>query len=107
MKLGIMDGDTLFRLGMMLYDGALHEKALTVFELLAGETNSGAKSRYFWATVWQEMLLELMGRRADAVARYGEALDSGVDGTFRHSQYGIVITRAWVRQSLQEPYQRR
>jgi len=106
MKLGVKDGDILFRLGMMLYDGTVYDKALAAFELAARESKSGPKFRYFLATVWQGMLLDLVGRRAEAVTRYQEALDSGVEGSFRHSQYGLVITRAWVQQRLQEPYRR-
>jgi hypothetical protein len=105
-KLGVKDKDILFRLGLLLYDGAIYDRALTAFEMAAPEAKSGPKVRYFWATAWQGMLLDLMGRRAEAVARYREALDSDVDGNFRHSQYGLVISRAWIQERLREPYRR-
>jgi tetratricopeptide (TPR) repeat protein len=105
-KLAIKDNELLFRLGLLLYDGAIYDKALTAFEMAARELKSGPKFRYFWATAWQGMLLDLMGQRSEAVARYQEAFDSGVEGDFRHSQYGLVINRAWIQERLREPYRR-
>jgi tetratricopeptide (TPR) repeat protein len=106
MKLGIKENDILFRLGLLLYDGAIYDKALISFEMAARGAKSGPKFRHFWATAWQGMLLDLMGRRAEAVDRYREALDSDVDGNFRHSQYGLVISRTWIQERLRAPYRR-
>jgi hypothetical protein len=61
------DSDTWVRLGMTLYDGAYNTEALDAFACL--ESASGDATLRFMALVWQGHLLDLAGRRTDALAK--------------------------------------
>ncbi len=51
-------------------------------------------------------LLDLLGRRDQAIERYKKALEQSADRTMRHDQYQMAINRAWVQKRLEEPFRR-
>ena len=61
----------------------------------------------FAALVWQGHLLDLLGRRAEAVARYQEALKFPGSPTMEHSQYQLIINKQWVEERLKTPFERK
>jgi tetratricopeptide (TPR) repeat protein len=105
-QLGLSEPRTLLKLSLATYDGARYEDALRVLERLEEVADSGSLYA-FAASVWQGQILDLLGRRAGALARYEEALDRDTGGTMRHDQYGLRIDRAWVLDRLEEPFTRR
>ena len=94
----------VFKLAMVMCDGGQYPEALEAFERAA--QSSPEPSYRFAALVWQGHVLDLMGKRAEAVARYEAALK--VEGTpsMRHSQYNMTVNKAWVQERLKTPYQR-
>jgi len=66
-----------------------------------------SSDRGFAATVWQGHLLDLLGRRAEAVARYQDALKQAAAPTMRHDQYKMVINRQWVEERAKTPFERK
>lgn len=102
-ELKIEDGDIRFKLGLLLYDGRYYQESLEVMTKL-GESDSDNR---FVALVWQGHLLDLLGRRAEAVSRYQEALKVENPPTIRHSQYKLVIDKKWVEERLETPFVRK
>jgi tetratricopeptide (TPR) repeat protein len=78
------------RLGFALYDVERYEDALTVFVQHYEEgRESGDDSVMSMAGIWAAHMLDLLGRRDEAVARYGEVKELGRTDTWSHSQYGL------------------
>jgi hypothetical protein len=98
----IEDSGTRFRLGLLLYDGRHYPEALEAMKTI--ETEQSLK---FISLAWQGMLLDLLGRRAEAVTAYQGAL--GVPGTPRHKhdQWGLAIDKAWVGERVKSAYERK
>jgi tetratricopeptide (TPR) repeat protein len=97
----IEDAGTRGKLALMLYDGRYYQEALEVVKSLEqGDWR-------FFALVWDGHLLDLLGRRTDAVAAYQEALKMPGTPSMRHDQYGLVIDRKWVEERLKTPFERR
>jgi predicted negative regulator of RcsB-dependent stress response len=97
----IEDGGTQFKLGMTLYDGRYYQEALEVMtQLEKGDFRFGA-------LVWEGHLLDLLGRRKEAIARYEEALKVPGSPDMQHSQYNLTINKPWVEERLKEPFERR
>jgi tetratricopeptide (TPR) repeat protein len=94
------------KLGLALYDGKYYAEALEAFRRTA-ELSEKKSMWGFAAMVWQGHLLDLMGRRKEAVQCYKAALERDTGETMRHDQYGIIINRQWVMQRLRKPFQRR
>jgi len=61
----------------------------------------------FAALVWQGHLLDLMGRRAEAVTQYQEALKVPGAPKMQHSQYNLTIDKPWVEERLKTPFERK
>jgi proline iminopeptidase len=80
----------LLRLGFALYDLERYEEALRAFvrlEDVSGE--SGDWNRQVVAIIWQGQMLDLLGRREEAIARYQRVVDMNPEGGMRHDQYGL------------------
>jgi proline iminopeptidase len=94
----VSDPMLLMRLGFALYDAKEYEKALAVFRRLEETDEAGV------ALVWQGQMLDLLGRRAEALAAYRKA--AGQSLYMRHGQYGIVVSREYVQTRMKTPFQR-
>jgi tetratricopeptide (TPR) repeat protein len=100
-ELKIDDENTWVKLGLLLYDGRYYPEALEVTTRLTGTDYR------FAALVWQGHLLDLLGRRAEAVASYQEALKVPGSPSMKHSQYNLVIDKQWVEERLKTPFERK
>ncbi|MGO9012300.1 MAG: hypothetical protein ACLQPN_19560 [Bryobacteraceae bacterium] len=93
------------RLGLMLYDGKHYQEALDCFRRAYDATTD--QDYRFLALVWQGQLLDLLNKRADAIAAYQAAKATGSTYTFRHDQYSLAIDQKWVEQRLATPFERK
>ena len=94
-----------FKLGMALYDGKCYEEAMEVFTATEAKAEDTSSYR-FGSLVWQGHVLDLLGRRDEALGRYRAALKVANGHTMRHDQYHMSIDEGWVRQRLQSPFSR-
>ena len=94
----VSDPMLLMRLGFALYDAKEYEKALAVFRRLEGAGEAGV------ALVWQGQMLDLLSRRAEALAAYRKAASQNL--YMQHGQYGIVVNGEYVQTRLKNPFQR-
>ncbi|HUW20334.1 MAG TPA: M1 family aminopeptidase [Sedimentisphaerales bacterium] len=105
-RTGFSRAGSWFILGLLLYDGKYYEEALQAFQW-AYELGDGRSSRKLASLVWQGHILDLQGRRGQAVACYGRALSEGKDFEVRHGQYEMRINRRWVEERLEQPFVRK
>jgi tetratricopeptide (TPR) repeat protein len=100
-ELKIDDAATRGKLALLLYDGRYYQEALDLATQLE-------KSDWRFASlVWQGHLLDLLGRRDEALARYQEALKVQGSPTLQHSQYNMTINKAWVEERMRTPFERK
>jgi hypothetical protein len=102
-EMKIQDESVWFKLGLLLYDGRHYQEALEAMTQ-AGVSDSDWR---FAALVWQGHLLDLLGRRSEAVARYQEALKVPGARSMQHSQYNMIIDKKWVEERLKTPFERK
>ncbi len=101
--------DVWVKLGLTLYDGKYYPEAILAFE----QVGNLAKPEDEWgigARVWQGHILDLLGRREEAVRLYQKALQGINEGSpllIRNDQYGIKINKKWVETRLKEPFVRK
>lgn len=89
------------KLGLALYDAERYPDALHVFQAL--EKNESFKGE---ALVWEGLILDLLGRRQEAVTAYTQALDQPMRSRMRHNQYGLQLTKDYVRERIRIPFER-
>ncbi len=92
------------KLGMVLYEGGYFDEAYASFVngLLLNMDNDSLE--YVFLT-WEGHMLDLLGRRAEAVECYENALASiGPDSVMRHDQYGFAIDEDWIKERLKTPF---
>jgi len=97
------DIDTWAKLGLLLYDGQHYPEALDAMTRVA-QADSDWR---FAALVWRGHLLDLLGRRPEAVAAYQEALKVPGTPSMEHSQYKLIIDKQWVEERLKTPFERK
>ena len=102
-ELKIEDAGVWAKLGMLLYDGRRYPEALAAM----GRLSQGDSGWRFMGLVWQGHLLDLLGRRAEALAFYQEALKVPGEPRMEHSQYNLVIDKRWVEERLKTPFERK
>ena len=56
------------------------------------------------ALVWQGQMLDLLGKRDEALSAYKKAADYEVDN--RHDQYGLVVNKQYIQQRIATPFTR-
>jgi predicted negative regulator of RcsB-dependent stress response len=98
----IEDAGARFRLGLLLYDGRNYAEALEAMKTIEAEP-----SLKFVALAWQGMLLDLLGRRGEAVTAYQAALGDSGTPRHRHDQWGLVIDKDWVEERVRTAYERK
>lgn len=101
----VSDADAWFSLGLALYDGKYYTEALEAFRR---SQDGAAKNSMddFVVLVWQGHILDIFGRRKEALDKYKEALRKAQHFEMRHDQYRIKVNRAWVEERIKEPFER-
>jgi tetratricopeptide (TPR) repeat protein len=106
-KAGLTDVDAWFHLGMLLYDAKRYPAALEVFERSIALADKQPMNR-FGALAWKGHVLDITGRREDAIGAYKDALKIDIGGqSARLDQYDMVIDRKWVEERLKTPFERK
>ncbi len=107
MKIGeLSDSFSWLKLGLTLYDGKHYEEALEAFQLTEELEQPNSSARAFASVVWQGHINDLLGRRQEALEFYKKALSMPGDHEMRHDQYGIRLSRRWVRDRLERSFRR-
>ena len=98
----------LLKTGFALYDFKIYEEALLVFRrLYEFALEQEDKLRSAEALVWQGHMLDLLGRRDEAVAVYKIVVDMNVIHRVRNSQYGLTyLPSIYAAERIKEPFKR-
>jgi proline iminopeptidase len=98
----------LLRVGFALYDDENYEEALRAFLKLEEVAQAlGDQSRHVVAIIWQGQMLDLLGRRAEAIANYQRVVDMNPEGGVRHDQYGLSYEFGpYAAERLRTPFRR-
>lgn len=101
-SLVLHDVDFWFKLGMLLFDSGFTRESLDAFD----KTVAGNPSPIllFAAWTWRGHLLDLLGRRDEALSSYRKALEHDPGSSMEHSQYRLRIDRRWVETRLRAPF---
>ena len=102
------DGRSLLRIGFALYDAEQYEDARVVFERMGGvAVETSDRSREALALIWQGHMLDLLGRRNEAIQMYRRAADMDLEDTERHDQYGLRYSLSpYARERMESPFER-
>jgi hypothetical protein len=72
-------------------------------QMFAGEQDS--QGYKFLAVIWQGHMLDLLGQREDALSRYRQVIAAGLEDSWQHSQYGIIIDFIpYAQERLKKPF---
>ncbi len=91
------------KIALLLYDGKHYPEALEAFANLETSPTPILK---FTALVWQGHILDLTGKRAEALAKYEAALKLPGEPSMQHGQYNLTINKQWVQDRLKTPFTR-
>ena len=96
------------KIAFALYDVERYAEALAIFEKMGEAIRVKGGGPYeAVALIWQGHMLDLLGRRSEAIARYEAAAAMNVEGTFSHSQFGMrYAPSAWAAERIKEPFKR-
>ncbi len=98
--------DEYLRMGLALYDVKRYGDALDVFQACAGDMGDNTFRRGI-ALVWQGHVLDLLGRRDEAIAAYQEAVDMGLRDEIQNDQYGLKYSLdTYPQERLKTPFVR-
>jgi tetratricopeptide (TPR) repeat protein len=88
----ITDPWVLFKTGLALYDMEHHQDALATFEKMGQEVAENPVHHQAIALIWQGHMLDLLGRRDEAISRYQKVVDMDTkrEIEIRHDQFGLA-----------------
>ena len=101
-SLVLHDAGFWFKLGLLLFDSGFFRESLDAFD----KTIAGNPSpiRLFAAWTWRGHLLDLLGRRDEALSSYRKALELDPGSPMVQGQYRLRIDRSWVETRLRSPF---
>ena len=91
-----------FKLGMLLFDSGFYGESLDAFDRIV--VLKASPIYLFAAWTWRGHLLDLLGRREEALASYRQALEHDPGSSMQHGQYRMRIDRRWVETRLTSPF---
>jgi proline iminopeptidase len=103
----INDGGTWLKIGFALYDATRYEDALAAFEKMGSLADNNPHGRML-ATLWQGHMLDLLGKRQAAIAKYRIVAEMNLDESEqRHDQYRLAYTPSpHARERMASPFVR-
>jgi proline iminopeptidase len=103
----INDGGTWLKIGFALYDAKRYDDALAAFEEMEEKAGDDPRGRVM-ATLWQGHMLDLLGKREAAIARYRVVADMGMDDfEQRHDQFGLTyVPSPYAKERMTTPFVR-
>jgi proline iminopeptidase len=96
------------RLGFALYDVERYDDARAVFAHFRAESQrEGLAEEIALASIWEAHMLDLLGRRGEALVLYQQVVDMDLADTWSHGQYGMRYAfSAYAAERLDTPFQR-
>ena len=91
-----------------LYDFEKYEDALLSFEKMEATAEEKNDRQYMSiAIIWQGHMLDLMGKREDAISRYKKVVAMNLDFSQSHGQYGMRYSvTPYAQERIKSPFKR-
>ncbi len=102
------DTRSLLRVGFALYDVEDYNEARFVFEQMQHMAADAGEPGYEGvALIWQGHVLDLLGRRDEALVAYRRVVDMDLDDTWSHGQYGLQYSLSpYAGERMESPFAR-
>ena len=99
---------SFLRTGFALYDVEDYGEALSVFESMQSFALENNDEPYqAMALIWQGHVLDLSGRREEAIHRYSQAAEMHLDNSWMHGQYDLKYELSpYAQERMNDPFQR-
>jgi len=99
---------SFLRTGFAHYDMEDYEEAFHVFERMQQKAEEQERDAYkALALIWQGHMLDLLGKREEAIRRYQQAAEMDLEDTHMHSQYGLKYSLSpYARKRMKAPFER-
>ncbi len=105
-QLANLPDSLLLKTAFAIYDFERYDEALEIFQRLASVSERDPLGKAI-ALVWQGHMLDLLGRRQEAIEAYTAAAAMNVTDEIRHDQFGLSYAPAEEAQRrLTEPFER-
>jgi len=103
----ISDEGTWLKIGFALYDAKRYDDALAAFEKMQEKAGDDPGGRMM-AILWQGHMLDLLGKRDAAIAKYRVVADMDMDNfEQRHDQFGLAYKpSSYARERMSTPFVR-
>jgi proline iminopeptidase len=96
----------ILRMGFAQYDMKQYSEALFIFELLEKKFGSDTVQRGL-ALIWQGHMLDLLGKREDALIRYNIVVGMNHTHEWQHGQYGLSYKLSpYAKERMVTPFKR-
>jgi hypothetical protein len=96
------------KIGFALYDCYKFSEALKVFrqaEILAKKEKDERFN--IMARIWQGHMLDLTGKRSQAIAVYRKVGETGITGNYTNEQYNLTYNPpAYAKERIKHPFKR-
>ena len=94
------------RMGFAHYDMEQYAEALYIFEQLEKRFGSNKAERAL-GLIWQGHMLDVLGKREEAVARYKIVAELSISVQWQHDQYGLSYELSpYAKERMQTPFKR-
>ncbi|MEN6337989.1 MAG: alpha/beta fold hydrolase, partial [Phycisphaerales bacterium] len=103
----INDEGTWLKIGFALYDAKRYDDALAAFEKMQEKAGDNPRGRMM-AILWQGHMLDLLGKRDAAIAKYRAVADMNMDDfEQRHDQFGLAYKpSSYAKERMTTPFVR-
>ncbi len=102
----LTDYSDYLRIGFALYDLEKYSEALYVFEQMEKAVIADLRFQAL-ALIWQGHILDLLGKRDEAIAQYKKVADMNLNDQWQHSQYSLRYKLSpYAKERMASPFQR-
>lgn len=101
------DNSIWYLLAFSLYDTGCYSESLEAFGRVVELKEKQDLEYIYGPLTWQGHILDLLGRRNEAISHYQKALQRYTGSYCQYGQYGVKVDKKWIKQRLKEPFQRK
>ncbi len=85
-----------------------YEEALFIFEQMQASMKEREEREHeALALIWQGHMLDLLGKRKEAIACYKQVADMNIDESWQHSQYRLTYqVSPYAKERMKTPFKR-
>lgn len=99
---------SFLKTGFALYEAKNYDEALYIFERMQKSAEKSRNTEHeALALIWQAHMLDLLGKRAEAVALYKRVAEMNIKSAWKHSQYGLEYeVSTYAKERMTKPFVR-